>query len=293
VIRTYSRRLLLPFVGVVQIAEMGKARALSMDGEYWSIQYMLPIDPRQQTRPQKLDPGSTYTRIVGYNHAAVGTVRDGRLENHPVHPALDADEVRSASHRLFTAVTAARLPFDRADRHEYWLLDARDDTPLALLYTCVGEQERDLTPPRSEWHPMPASELKVEPPEPPQDLYVPPVNYRLERLVAERAGTKPRAAWFERKEPAGDDFPPCLIREDWQDDQQQVLCDLYIRRLAPRLLMLQGLPHAVRNRLEHAAREHVFEIERFHALYPEVVDHRLLTAARVEARMRRANAKMD
>jgi hypothetical protein len=137
---------------------------------------------------------------------------------------------------------------------------------------------------------MPASELKVEPPEPPQDVYVPPVNYRLERMVAERAGARPKAGWFERRDAPGVNFPPCLIREDWQDTQQQVLCDLYIRRLAPRLLMLQGLPLPVRNRLEQAAREHVFEIERFHALYPEVVDHRLLTAARVEARMRRANS---
>jgi hypothetical protein len=281
---------MLPFVGVVQIAEMGEARALSMDGDYWSIQYMLPVDPAQQSRTQRADPGSTYTRIVGYNHAAVGTVKEGRLENHPVHPALDPDQVRSASHRLFDALAAARLPFEAADRHEYWLLDARDETPLALLYTCIGEQERAMTPPRPEWHPMPASELKVEPPEPPQDVYVPPVNYRLERMVAERAGARPKAGWFERGDAPGEDFPPCLIREDWPDTQQQVLCDLYIRRLAPRLLMLQGLPLPVRNRLEQAAREHVFEIERFHALYPEVVDHRLLTAARVEARMRRANS---
>ena len=289
-IRMYSRRLLLPFVGVVQIAEMDRARALSMDGDYWSIQYKLPADPHQQTHTKRVDPGSTYTRIVGYNYAAVATVKEGRLDNHPVHPALDVDAVRAAGNGLFEAVTAARLPFEATDRYEYWLLDPRDETPLALLYTCVGEQERELTPPRPEWHPMPASELKVQPPEPPQSFYVPPVNYRLERMVEERAGTKPRAAWFERKDPAGGDFPPCLIREDWQDEKQQVLCDLYIRRLAPRLLMLQGLPLPVRNRLEQAAREHVFEIERFHALYPEVVDHRLLTAARVEARMRRANS---
>lgn len=288
-IRMYSRRLLLPFVGVVQIAEMDQARALSLDGDYWSIQYKLPVDPNQQTRTKRVDPGSTYTRIIGYNYAAVGTVKEGQLENHPVHPALDVDEVRSAGNRLFEAVTAARLPFEAADRYEYWLLDARDETPLALLYTCVGEQERELTPPRAEWHPMPASELKVEPPEPPQSFYVPPVNYRLERMVEERAGTKPRAAWFERNDPKEGDFPPCLIREDWQNAKEQELCDRYIRRLAPRLLMLQGLSRPVRERLENAAREHVFEIERFHALYPEVVDHRLITAARVEARMRRAN----
>ena len=289
-IRMYSRRLMLPYVGVVQIAEMEKARALSMDGGYWSIQYALPLQPQERNGSQRADPGSTYTRILGYNHAAVGTVKEGQLEHFPIHPALDPAAVRSASQRLFEAVTAANLPFEAADRYEYWLLDARDQTPLALLYTSVDAQDPTRPSPRPEWVPMPASELKVEPPEPPQSVYVPPVNYRLERMVAERAGTKPRAAWFDRMDPAGGEFPPCLVREDWQDEREQVLCDRYLRRLAPRLLMLPGLPHAVRERLEQAAREHVFEIERFHALYPEVVDHRLLTAARVEARMRRANA---
>jgi len=290
VIKMYSKRLMLPFVGVVQIAEVDKARALSLDGDYWSIQYRLPTNPQELTGRQRVNPGSSYTRIVGYNHATVATIRQGRLEHHPVHPALDLDAVRSASNRLFEAVTVARLPFEAADRYEYWLLDPRDETPLALLYTCVEEQERALTPPHAEWHPMPAAELHVEPPEPPQSFYVPPVNYRVERMVAERAGAKPRTAWFEREDPAEGDFPPCLLREDWQDDKQKVLCDLYISRLAPRLLMIHGLSRAVRHRLEQCAREHVFEVERFYSLYPEVVDHRPLTAARVEARMRRANS---
>jgi len=285
----YSRRLLLPFVGMVQIAELDRARALSMDGDYWSIQYRLPALGQEQTGRPKVDPGSTYTRVIGYNHAAVGTISQGRLEHHPVPHALADEPVRAASNRLFEEVSAARLPFDAVDRYEYWLLDADDGTPLALLYTGVDEEDLALTPPRPEWHPMPASEMQVNPPEPPQRFYVPPVNYRLERMVAERAGAKPRAGWFERADPLEGGFPPCLIREDWPNEKEQLLCDRYLRRLAPRLLMIQGLPHPLRHRLEQAAREHVFEVERFHALYPEVVDHQLLTAARVEARMRRAN----
>ncbi len=286
-IHMYAKRLLLPFVGVVQIAELGPARALSMDGAYWSIQYRLPADPRRQTPGHRADLRSAYTRIVGYHYAAVATVTQGRLENHPVHPALDADEVRSAGHRLFDAVSAAHLPFAAADRYEYWLLDARDQTPLALLHTRVDAPEAARPPPEPEWHPMPAADLKVQPPEPAQAFYVPPVNARLESAVAERAGTRPRAHWFEREDPTEGNFPPCLIREDWPDEQHQVLCDRYVRRLAPRLLMLQGLSRPVRHRLEQAAREYAFDVERFHPLYPDVVDPRLLKAARVEARLRR------
>ncbi len=50
--------------------------------------------------------------------------------------------------------------------------------------------------------------------------------------------------------------------------------------------MLQGLSHSVRHWLERAARDHVFEMERFYPLYPEVVGKSLLTAARVEACLR-------
>jgi len=80
----------------------------------------------------------------------------------------------------------------------------------------------------------------------------------------------------------------CLIRDDWDNEQDQRLCDLYLQRLAPRLLMVHDLPQKVRQRLEQAAREYVFDVERFYRLYPEVIDNSLLTSARVEAQLRRA-----
>jgi hypothetical protein len=168
------------------------------------------------------------------------------------------------------------------------LLDDTDGAPLALLQSTADEEDTTLPPPHPTWLAMPAAQLEVQAPEPAEDFYVPPVNYRLQKLIEERAGMKPKAAWFERSDPATDDFPPCLIREDWENEEQQQLCDLYIHRLAPRLLMMHGLSPPVRHRLEQAAREFVFDVERFFPLYPEVVDTGLLTAARVEARIRRA-----
>jgi hypothetical protein len=206
-----------------------------------------------------------------------------------VHPFLELNDVRSATHCLFDVVTSASVPFPAADHYEYWLLDSSDDSPLALLHSSVDDEVLYQPPPRPIWMAMPAAELKVRDPEPPaQAAYVPPVNYRLQKLVEERAGNKPRAAWFERPEPTTDGFPPCLIREDWENEEQQRLCDLYVQRLAPRLLMMQGLPRAERHRLEKSACEFVFDVERFYPLYPEVIDNSLLNVARVEARMRRA-----
>lgn len=276
-IRMYSKKLLSPFVGMIQIAEMGRARAVSLDGENWAIQYAL-VEAKHK-RPND---------DLGLNYSLVATVEQDRLETQAVHPLLDPETVRFAIEQLFEAVTIVRPPFSAGDRYEYWLLDSTDQRPLALLESCVDEQEMAQAPPRPVWHAMPASQLDVQPPEPPQDAYVPPVNYRLQKLIEERAGTKPRAAWFERPTPAADDFPPCLIREDWENDERQRLCDLYIQRLAPRLLMMQGLPKSVRLRLEQSARDYVFDVERFYPLYPEVINKSLLTAARVEARIRRA-----
>ena len=66
------------------------------------------------------------------------------------------------------------------------------------------------------------------------------------------------------------------------------MSQLYIRRLAPRLLMLQGLAQEDRQRLEQACRENALDVDRFHQLYPEFTDQKLLKALRVEARLRRS-----
>jgi hypothetical protein len=279
-IRTYARRLLTPFAGLVQIAEASRARAVSLDGRNWAIHYSLVAEPRfQKARPDAGLEGQI---------SLVATIEGGELKTRGLHPFLDPQAVKAAIDGLFEAVTHAPLPFPAADRYEYWLLDGTDGTPLALLHSCVQEEEMAVHPPRPVWIAMPAAQLDVSAPEEDQGHYVPPVNYRLQKLIEERAGAKPRAAWYERSSPATDDFPPCLIKEDWRDEAQQDLCDRYLKRLAPRLLMLQGLPHPVRQRLERAARAHAFEVERFHALYPQVIDAQLMTAARVEAKLRRA-----
>ena len=279
-IRTYSKRLLSPFVGLVQVAEIKAARALSVDGSNWAIQYAMTEEARQHKREALADPKLHF--------ALVATIEHGELKTRALHPFLDPDEVRAATRDLYEAVMSAHLPFAAVDRYEYWLLDSADQSPLALLHSCAEPDEMGLTPSRPAWIAMPAAQLDVPEPDAGQGTYVPPVNYRLQKLIEERAGPKPRAAWFERRDPVADDFPPCLIREDWGDEPRQQLCDRYIRRLAPRLLMVQGLPHSVRHRLEQAARDQVFEVERFFPLYPEVIDRSILTAARVEARLRRA-----
>ncbi len=279
-IRMYSRRLLTPYVGVVQVAEFEQARAVSLDGTHWAIQHALGEQASPRMRRADANAGPHYSLVA--------TIDQANLRPLPLHPFLDPTYVESTIQALYQAVSAARVPFPAMDRFEYWLLDADQQRPLALLQSCTDEKEIPRAPLPPGWIAMPAAQLDVPSPVSDGGSYVPPVNYRLQLLVEERAGKKPRAAWFERTLTTADDFPACLIREDWEDESEQQLCDRYLQRLAPRLLMMHGLPRSIRHRLEHAARSHVFDVERFYLLYPEVVDGGLLTAARVEARIRRA-----
>ena len=107
-------------------------------------------------------------------------------------------------------------------------------------------------------------------------------------MVAERAGQRPKARWFNRHEHETEIFPPLMIREDWPEESQMQLCQRYIQRQAPRLLMLHGLSHDDRQRLESSCRPHAMEVARFCEVYPEVIDKALIQALRVEARLRAA-----
>ncbi|MFO8025502.1 hypothetical protein [Thiohalophilus sp.] len=279
--RLYSKKLLLPFIGVVQVAELGWGRALSLDGKNWALRYAQNDNREVRSGPFRDDPRVNFSLVVN--------IDGDRLETRAVHPSLEPERVQLDSQQLCDALCDVRIPFRAGDRYEYWLLDGIDERPLALLHSCVDEQEMQLPVPSPEWLAMPAAELAIPDPQAPaQATCLPPVNYRLQKQIEERAGSKPRAAWFERTTTT-ENFPPCLIMDEWADPECQRLCDLYLQRLAPRLLMMPGLPHTVRQQLEQVACDQVFEVERFYPLYPEVIDDSLLNAARVEARLRRAN----
>ena len=97
----------------------------------------------------------------------------------------------------------------------------------------------------------------------------------------------PRAAWFKRDHNESDGFPGLLVRDVWQEQAEHDLCQRYLMRKAPRLLMLQGISTRDRGRLEIAAKKHVFEVEHYFPMYPEVNDEDLMAAIRVEAQIRR------
>lgn len=275
-IRAYSQRLLPQYSGQVQIAESDRARAITMDGEDWEIHFIFASNDGRHRDKHKHK--RSFIRVTNIKH---NELREIGRDSSPEHGEVDERILE-----LTTFLSAASLPFPAADRYEYWLLDPEDDSPLALVFSCTEAEQMAAFPSRPEWTALPAAVMPIQLTPDERERCDSPVNYRVEQLVAARAGSKPRARWFTRRAHEEESFPPCMVREDWQDEAQYQLCQRYIQRQSTRLLMLHGLEHEDRKRLELAARAFAFEVERFYRLYPEVVDEELMKAILVEARLR-------
>jgi hypothetical protein len=277
-IKAHSQRVLQPYSAQVQIAETDHARALSMDGDVWEFQFIYA-----SSRGGKTSAGRQQGRFTRAAH-----IRRCDLPRLIDHPVTDDGVVDQRILDLATFLIGAQLPFEAADRYEYWLLDPKDTSPLALIFSCVDASEMASFPKLTDWAALPAAVMPIETSEEERSRSYGPVNYRLERCVAERAGTKPRAQWFTRRYDDGEEFPPFLIREDWEREEQLDLCRRYLHRQAPRLLMLHGVSLEERRRMELAAQANVLDVARFYPLYPEIADHELMDKIRIEARLRMA-----
>lgn len=278
VIKAYSQRLTPPFSGLVQIAESGLARALTMDGKTWEFQH------RHNTLPGETSPGKTYRHR--FSHAM--TIDKAGLQeivSREPHDYLNLDE---SLIQLADFISKADFPFPTTDVYEYWLLDYENETPLAMIFSCSEEEQMSTFPKKMEWTALPAAAMPIELTADEKDQNALPVNRRVEQMVAERAGhQKSKARWFKRHFNEQEKFPPLLLSEDWKDETEAELCQRYLLRQSSRLLMLHGIPDEERKRLEVAARPHVFEVERFYPFYPRVIDEKVMNAALVEARLRR------
>ena len=265
--------------GQVQIAESARARALTLDGAHWEIQFVHSSVVRDGPGEHRIE--RRFRHVVSLRHSDIVRIAaQGTQDGRPIDERIL---------ELLRHISDAQLPFPANDDYEYWLLDAKDGSPLAFIFSCANPDEMRNLPVRPEWTALPAAAMPIVKTEDEVAREAPPVNYRFERLITERAGPSPKARWFRRRPGQSDGFPPLLVREDWQDERDHDLCQRYLQRQATRLLMLHGLAHRDRLRMERAVRPNVMELARFQALYPEVADQELMTAMRVEARLRGAN----
>ncbi len=265
-IKTFSQKLTPPFSGLVHIAESDTYRALTLDADIWEIQY------------------------VNRSHIRVCTISSNEIKSRTRNADQSTETADPKFLEMLHFLCEVELPFKARDFLEYWLLDGKDQTPLALLFSCAEEAQMSKFPSRAGWTALPDSVMPIQKTEEELANNKPPVNYRLESLISERAGINSKAAWFNRREEQTAVFPPFMIREDWAEADELDLCMRYIERQAPRLLMLQQLTQAERQRLESCCKPHATEVARLCKLYPEIIDEQLISALRVEARLRAATA---
>ncbi len=271
-IKTYSQRLLTPYYGLVQIAESERARALTVDGQTWEIQFLRSGNGNQSRN-------NIFRRAV--------SISDSEIKQKKLDALLENQTVDERILELTDFLANVTLPFPAVDHFEYWLLDSSDQSPLALIFSCKESEQMEAYPSRPEWTALPAAVMPIEVTEDEKSYAAAPVNYRLERLVAERAGFNPKAKWFTRLNEE-QSFPSFMLREDWKEEESTDLCQRYLKRQSPRLLMLNGLSQELRRQLEINARPFALEVARFYSLYPEVVDQTLMNSILVEARLRSA-----
>ena len=292
-IKTYSQRLLPPYYGQAQIAESERARALTIDGQSWEIQFLLErkggLNHSSNDALSTNQDANQETKL-SYKRAATisdSDIRQKNIGSSQITKGLDVKQtVDERILELTDFLVDIKLPFPVVDRHEYWLLDAKDQSPVALIFSAKDEAQKNAYPSRPEWTALPAAVMPIELTEDEKSFSSAPVNYRFERLVAERASINPKAKWFTRSANEEQSFPSYMVREDWHEEEDNDLCQRYLTRQSPRLLMLHGLSQEQRRQLEINARPHALEVERFHPLYPEVVDQVLMNAILVEARLR-------
>ena len=255
-----------------------------MDGNTWEIHF------RHATHASGASAGPHLHR---HGYRRVAHVRRGDLSRISEEGTQDGREIDERILELTRFLTNAELPFPSADSYEYWLLDAKDESPLAMIFSCTEAEHMPAFPVRLEWTALPAAVMPIEATDAEKACSSAPVNYRVERLVAERAGRKPKARWVRRRPTETDTFPGMLLREDWDNEADHDLCQRYLMRQSTRLLMLPGLEHDDRLRLEQASRPHVMEVARFYPMYPQVIDSELMSTIRVEARIRGLTVDKD
>lgn len=302
----YGVRRLNPFLGVLQVVETSDAKAFSHDGVQWEIQVIAAQPEHDWRSPNRFEPVLRYFRFGVWDP-------ERGLRRVPVSPILDLDSLLAGSDALVKTLPGCleRFPFPLGDRYELWLLDACE-RPLALIASANDELRLPSVRP-APWaatilsdHSFHSAALSAR--GIPKRLGHNPREHasRLEKLVRDRAGHPPRQRWFRRRddgsgvavstgtvakvsaiELSSDDFPPLLLRQDWDKKTDIALVQDFLAWCAPRLLTLSKLDDATRGWLEREARRQALLVAAHYRLYPKVMQREMIDTARVEARLRR------
>ncbi len=279
--------MLSPYRGVMHSVVTQWGDAVTTDGRSWTLYvrgeclYDDPADLRDRAISVPDVKYGIWSEKAGFQRAPI------RLPTFDQRVRAEGDHLLAAVHEY-----APRLPFPLADRYELWLLHARSGLPLALI----------------------GSGCDIEDCEPPVNLYWTPGQLciadlpeadALRGVIAQLAGEAPRAEWFERQSDGsgtavsvgatrqarvlpGARFAPLFVDASALDADQLRLLTALHHWQSPALLQLPTLTEAQRAYFEDAACRHALRLAEQLPLYPCVLDRTAVTAALVEARLRRS-----
>jgi len=281
----YGVRRLGPYLGVIQVIDVGDACAYSTNGHTWRI--------RQQTASGRFRWGVAQFSDDNKEHVEIANADNlvAALKKHPP------------------------VPFPIRDRFELWLLNKKTRKPLALLRTRYKAREmEDVSDPH--WRPFLMTDTQFVSPTlqekektSPTRGWPTPHRDELERQVNVASRPMPAAQWFERNQDGSgtgheglrleadetgrtlprEDFPELLISTEWEDPLQRGLVDDYHDWYAASLLAHQNLSTATRQRLEMAACKRPQTLLNVYPLIPEIIDQEAIEVALVSAKLMNAS----
>ncbi len=286
-LRHYSIRKLNPFSGTAQVVELENTRAISSDGLNWQLQISNEIVHKPWSELRVYGQSDQYLKYGSWS-------KSSGLVALPVHPTLYQDNIEQNIHSLTTELLAVipMLPFHPRDKYELWLLDPKHK-PIVLLKSSIDHRALSL-PQNTTWYPF--------------DIEDSGSNAELSRIMQKRLGTHPACVWLKRDEHKNGNlilsrpkqliknhsfisckhFPELMLASRWDSDTANNLVANYISSQSPKLLTLDTLSDKTRKKLEVCAEHYPDLVEKFHRLYPKVMDSVLLKKILVEARMRKA-----
>ena len=291
-VREYAIRRLNPFLGVMQVVEAEEGRALSCNGIVWEILV-------RATQAGTLDSLGKNDSKKTYYRFGMWSMSDGLMKR-ASSPAADQDYFDLAS-KCETLVEYVRerhcqLPFHLEDNLELWLFDSNNQQPLALLSSMLPGASSPSPEPRY-WSSCVGTDGS-----PGQRRF--PQALELETQVRQRAGFNIKKHWIRRLHDgdgilentgntlSADRFPVFLLDEIWANGDDQKRAHEYIKWISPSLLTLQHLDNDTRARIERNLNVQAVSIEHHWHLYPEIIDQKLIKAARVQSKIEKSSRKV-
>lgn len=271
----YALRRFSPYQGMIQVVDVGDARAYSTDGRHWTVRLQSP------------NVRAAATVIVDSSAATADDLMKSLNDRPP-------------------------LPFPQQDQVELWLLRKHNLLPLALIKTRRGVDDID-TVKDPFWRPFLTSNSGFHCAEltesvqarRPGSTMQPRAQDVLEREVNLAARPLPALQWFQRLADGSgvghggmrvdeqmlgrhlpkEAFPELLVADTWEDPTVNALVRDYHAWHASQLLAHQNLSQATRQWLETAAYRRPGKLLNNYAMYPDVLDKDAMQVALVSAKL--------